>query len=109
MGGSPSNFLDTAQIGEEGIYDAFGLLARAGRARVLLVNIFAGLNRCDSLAKGIVGYMGDHEVEAPVVVRMVGNQEEEGHRMLREAGIEPFSALEEAIERAVALSKEARP
>jgi succinyl-CoA synthetase beta subunit len=103
-GGGAANFLDTAQIEEEGIYDAFGLLARAGRSRVFLVNIFAGLNRCDSLAKGIVRYLADHEVGVPVVVRMVGNQEEEGHRMLREAGIEPFSGLEEAVGRAVELA-----
>jgi len=105
-GGEAANFLDTAQIDDEGIYSAFDLLVRAGRSRVLLVNIFAGLNRCDTLAAGICRYMENHDVELPVVVRMVGNQEEEGHRLLREAGMEPFSDLEQAIERVVMLSKE---
>ncbi|NIM14617.1 MAG: succinate--CoA ligase subunit beta [Candidatus Aminicenantes bacterium] len=105
--GKPANFLDTAQIDDEGIYNAFDLLSRAKKTRVLLVNMFAGLNRCDNLALGIQRYLNDHPMEIPIVVRMIGNREEEGHRILREIGIEPFTRLEDAIEHAVKLSKEA--
>jgi succinyl-CoA synthetase beta subunit len=104
-GGSAANFLDTAQIDDEGIYNAFELLSRAKKTRVLLVNIFAGLNRCDSLAMGIQRYLNDHPIETPLVVRMIGNLEEEGHQILREMGIEPFSRLEDAVEKAVKLSR----
>ena len=104
-GGRPANFLDTAQIDDEGIYNAFELLSRAKESRVLLVNIFAGLNRCDSLALGIQRYLKDHPIKIPLVVRMIGNLEAEGHRILREIGIEPFSRLEDAVEQAVKLSK----
>lgn len=102
-GGKPANFLDTAQIDDEGIYHAFDLLSRARKTRVLLVNIFAGLNRCDRLAEGILRYLEDHPIEIPLVVRMVGNREEEGLRLLKENGISPFSRLEEAVEEAVRL------
>ncbi len=104
-GGEAANFLDTAQIDAEGICQAFDLLRRAREPRVWLINIFAGLNRCDHLAQGIRDYMRQNPVEQPVVVRMVGNLEEEGHRILREACVEPVTELEDAIEHCVALSK----
>ena len=97
-GGRPANFLDTAQIDDEGIYAAFDLLARAKPVRGLLVNIFAGLNRCDRLASGIVRYVQACPPGVPIVVRMVGNREAQGWQILREAGIEPVAGIEEAIE-----------
>jgi succinyl-CoA synthetase beta subunit len=104
-GGKPANFLDTAQIDEDGIYNAFDLLSRAKKTKVLLVNIFAGLNRCDSLAIGIKKYLQDHPLEIPLVVRMIGNLEEEGQRILKEIGIKPCTRLEDAVEQAVMLGK----
>lgn len=104
----PANFLDTAQFDEHGIYQAFELLRRARPAKVWLVNIFAGLNRCDRLAQGIARYLGDHPLDEPLVVRMVGNFEEEGHRILQGIGIEPVRELERAIERCVELVSDGR-
>lgn len=94
----PANFLDTAQFDEQGMMAAFDLLRRARPPKVWLVNVFAGLNRCDQLAEGIRRYLSEHPIEQPVVVRMVGNFEEEGHAILRDIGIEPVRQLEEAIE-----------
>lgn len=104
-GGKPANFLDTAQIDDEGIYNAFDLLSRAKKTRVLLVNIFAGLNRCDSLARGIRNYLNDHPIKIPLVVRMIGNFEEEGRQILKEISVETFSRLEDAVDYTVKLSK----
>jgi succinyl-CoA synthetase beta subunit len=104
-GGSAANFLDTAQIDDEGIVDAFDLLARGRAHRVLLVNMFAGLNRCDALAEGVRRALEARPPKVPIVVRMVGNREEEGHRILREAGVEPYRDLEDAVEAAVRLAK----
>jgi succinyl-CoA synthetase beta subunit len=104
-GGRAANFLDTAQMDDEGIQAAFELLSRAKPHRVLLVNVFAGLNRCDRLAEGIRRSLGGHPPEVPVVVRMVGNLEEEGHRILRDGGVTPYTVLEEAVEAAVALAR----
>ncbi len=103
-GGSAANFLDTAQIDAQGIGQAFALLTRARPPRAWLVNIFAGLNRCDDLARGIVAYLGAHPLAQPLVVRMVGNQEDQGHAILREAGVEPVTELEQAVQRCVALA-----
>jgi succinyl-CoA synthetase beta subunit len=105
-GGSAANFLDTAQIDDDGIYKAFQLLNKAKKARAMLVNIFAGLNQCDSLASGISQYLTDHPMDIPIVVRMIGNKEEIGHQILNEIGIIPHTNLEEAINQVVALSKE---
>lgn len=100
-GGKPANFLDTAQIDAQGIRDAFDFLARARPVKSMLVNIFAGLNRCDDLATGIVSYLQEHPMNPPPVIRMVGNQEESGHQILRQAGLEPFAQLEQAVRAAV--------
>jgi succinyl-CoA synthetase beta subunit len=94
----PANFLDTAQFDEQGIYEAFQLLRKARPAKLWLVNIFAGLNRCDRLAEGIRRYLTEHPIEQPIVIRMVGNFEDEGHAILRQAGLEPGRELEQAID-----------
>ena len=105
-GATAANFLDTAQIDEQGVYRAFELLRKARPPKVWLVNIFAGLNRCDRLAAGICRYVAEHPLDAPLVVRMVGNLEQEGHRLLREAGIEPVTELEQAVDRCVELASQ---
>jgi succinyl-CoA synthetase beta subunit len=104
-GGRAANFLDTAQIDDEGIVRAFELIVRAKPVKSVLVNIFAGLNRCDGLARGITRYLADNPLPVPVVVRMIGNREEEGYRILRDAGIEPVAELEPAVEMAVAAAQ----
>ncbi|MBT3217767.1 MAG: succinate--CoA ligase subunit beta [Proteobacteria bacterium] len=104
-GSTAANFLDTAQIDDQGIIAAFDLLSRARPAKAWLVNIFAGLNRCDLLAEGIRSYLTEHPIDAPLIVRMVGNQEERGHAILAEAGIEVVRGLEEAVDRVVAMAK----
>ncbi len=106
QGVTPANFLDTAQFDEKGIYEAFELLRRAPTPKVWLVNIFAGLNRCDKLAEGIRQYLQDHPIAEPVVIRMVGNFEDEGHEILKACGLRPVRELEQAIDRCVRIVKE---
>ena len=98
-GVKPANFLDTAQMDGEGLYRAFDLLLENRRVQVVLVNIFAGLNRCDDLALGLKRYLEERKPSQPIVVRMIGNREEEGFRILREIGLEPVKGVEEAIAR----------
>jgi succinyl-CoA synthetase beta subunit len=104
-GGKTANFLDTAQMDAEGIYKAFSLFSGDKNVKVLLVNIFAGLNRCDDLAMGIKRYLSEHPLRIPVVVRMIGYREEEGKNILREIDIEAIRSLEEAVEKVIELSK----
>ena len=106
FGGLPANFLDTAQMDRNGIYKAFELLSKNPQIKVLLVNIFAGLNRCDELAEGIKDYYLAHKPKIPIIVRMIGNREEEGRKILREIGIEPIADLEVAVKKAVELASQ---
>lgn len=104
-GGRPSNFLDTAQMNADGIYDAFSLFNGNPKLKVLLVNIFAGLNRCDDLAIGIKRYLTEHQLSMPLVVRMIGYREDEGKKILNEINIEPIRSLEEAVEKVIQIAK----
>jgi succinyl-CoA synthetase beta subunit len=76
---------------------------RAKPVKVLLINIFAGLNRCDLLARGIRRYIEERRPDVPMVVRMMGNREEAGYAILKDIGIAAFSSLEEAVSKAVEL------
>ena len=102
-GGKPANFLDTAQMNRQGIYDAFQIFHGSAKIKVLLVNIFAGLNRCDELALGIRDYLNAFRPSFPIVVRMIGNRENEGREILKKIGVVPIAGLEEAVDRAIAL------
>jgi succinyl-CoA synthetase beta subunit len=97
----PANFLDTAQMDRKGIYDAFHIFYEDPTIKTLLVNIFAGLNRCDDLAEGIKDFITEHRPGFPVVVRMIGNREEQGKEILRSIGIDAISVLEDAIRKVV--------
>ncbi len=107
-GGRPANFLDTSQMDAEGIYKAFSLFAGNKKLKVLLVNIFAGLNRCDDLAMGIRRYLEERSLGMPLVVRMIGHREDEGKAVLREIGVETIRSLEESVDKALRIAKRAK-
>ena len=108
LGGRPANFLDTAQMSAEGIYKAFSLFAGNPKLKVLLVNIFAGLNRCDDLAMGIKRYLQEHALRMPLVVRMIGYREDEGKSILKEINVETIRSLEDSVEKVIQIAKGAR-
>lgn len=105
-GGKPANFLDTAQMDGDGIYRAFDLLLANKAVKVVLVNIFAGLNRCDDLATGLKRYINERKPEQPVVVRMIGNREDDGTKILKEIGLQPVTVLEDAIDKTIRIARE---
>lgn len=107
-GGRPANFLDTAQMNAEGIYNAFSLFAGNKKLKVLLVNIFAGLNRCDDLAMGIKRYLQEHPLRMPLVVRMIGYREDEGKSILKEINVETIRSLEDSVEKVIQIAKGTR-
>jgi succinyl-CoA synthetase beta subunit len=86
------------------VVKAFKLVLSDERVEVILVNIFAGINRCDWVAEGVVKAMTDLEVNVPVVVRLSGTNVEEGRRILAESDVELIMAetLAEAGEKSVA-------
>ena len=110
-GGEPANFFDIGGgASPDRVAKAFRLVLSDDRVEAILVNIFAGINRCDWVAEGVVKAMTELEVGVPVVVRLAGTNVEEGRRILAESDVELTTAetLAEAGERAVAsVSREA--
>jgi len=104
-GGEPANFLDIGGgASPDRVVKAFKLVLSDDRVEAILVNIFAGINRCDWVAEGVVKAMTDLEVKVPVVVRLSGTNVEEGRRILAESDVELITAetLAEAGEKSVA-------
>ena len=103
-GGEPANFLDIGGgATPERVAKAFRLVMSDQNVQAVLVNIFAGINRCDWVAAGVVQALKEVNVEVPVVIRLAGTNVEEGQRMLAQSGLPIIRAntLMEAAERVV--------
>ncbi|HAA35235.1 MAG TPA: ADP-forming succinate--CoA ligase subunit beta [Gammaproteobacteria bacterium] len=104
-GGEPANFLDIGGgASPERVAKAFNLVLSDDNVKGVLVNIFAGINRCDWIAQGVVKAMQDLDIRVPVVVRLSGTNVEEGRRILEESSVSLITAdtLAEAAEKSVA-------
>ena len=107
-GGEPANFLDVGGgATPEKIVKAFRLITMDKKVKVILVNIFAGINRCDWVAEGIVQALEKIEVKVPLVIRLAGTNVEKGNKILKDSNINYIEAstLEEAANKAVAALK----
>ncbi len=107
-GGEPANFLDVGGgATPEKIVKAFRLITMDKKVKVILVNIFAGINRCDWVAEGIVQALDKIEVKVPLVIRLAGTNVEKGNKILKDSKINytEASTLEEAANKAVAALK----
>ena len=103
-GGEPANFLDIGGgASPDRVAAAFRLVLSDKSVRAVLVNVFAGINRCDWVAEGVVQAVRDVHVTVPLVVRLAGTNEAEGRRILTESGLPILTAdtLSEAAERVV--------
>jgi succinyl-CoA synthetase beta subunit/malate-CoA ligase subunit beta len=103
-GGEPANFLDIGGgATPERVAKAFRLVMSDKNVQAVLVNIFAGINRCDWVAEGVVQALREVQVDVPVVVRLAGTNVEEGQKILAQSGLPLIRAtsLMEAAERAV--------
>ncbi len=103
-GGEPANFLDIGGgATPERVAKAFRLVLSDDNVQAILVNIFAGINRCDWVAEGVVAALKEVQVDVPVIVRLAGTNVEEGQRILAQSGMPIIRAntLIEAAERAV--------
>lgn len=104
-GGSPANFLDVGGgADKDKVMSAFKLILGDENVKVILVNIFGGIVRCDLIAEGVVGAAAELGIEVPLVVRLQGTQAAEGRAILAGSGLDITTAetLREAGERAVA-------
>jgi len=87
-GGSPANFLDVGGgASAEQVKNAFRILLSDPHVKAVLINIFGGILRCDTLATGVVGAARDLNIQVPIVVRMEGTNVEMGRKILLESGL----------------------
>jgi succinyl-CoA synthetase beta subunit/malate-CoA ligase subunit beta len=104
-GGRPANFLDVGGgASPEKIANAFRIVLKDPNVRAILVNIFAGINRCDWIAQGVVQATRDQAISIPVIVRLAGTNVEEGQAILDASGLSLIQAddLDDAASKAVA-------
>ena len=109
-GGEPANFLDVGGgASPERTEKAFRLVLADDNIKAMLVNIFAGINRCDWIAEGVVHAVRKIDMKIPLIVRLSGTNVAEGRRIIAESGLPIITAdtLAEAAEKAVQARNEA--
>ena len=109
-GGSPANFLDVGGgATAEKVTEAFKIMLTNPDLKAILVNIFGGIMKCDTIATGIVAAAREVQLNVPLVVRMKGTNEDLGRKILAESGLPIISAnnMAEAAEKVVAAAKSA--
>ena len=108
FGGNPANFLDVGGTAtQERVAKAFKIILKDKEVKVVLVNIFGGIVRCDLIAEGVVAAMKEVNINIPVVVRLEGNNADLGAQILSESNIAIHSInnLSDAANNAVELAK----
>ena len=106
FGGSPANFLDIGGgASADKVAAALRIILADPNVKVVLFNIFGGITRCDEVARGIVTALQQVPTQAPMVVRLVGTNEEEGRAILAGAKMQTASTLVEAAQKAVAAAR----
>ena len=106
-GGSPANFLDVGGgASAEQVKNAFRILLSDTNVKAVLINIFGGILRCDTLATGVVAAARDLNIQAPIVVRMEGTNVELGRKILQDSGFNFTVAddMRDAAEKVVRLA-----
>ena len=102
-GGEPVNFLDVGGgASAEQVTLALELVLADPNVKAIFFNIFGGITRCDVVARGILEALQRIDVKVPMVIRLVGTNQEEGREILREAGIIALDTMEDAARQAVA-------
>jgi len=103
-GGHPANFLDLGGgASAERIAAGVSFVMGDSRVEAVFVNILGGITRCDDIARGLVMARSRIGSEKPLVVRLVGTNEEEGRQLLESQGIPTLETMEEAAQRVVSL------
>ncbi len=109
-GGSPANFLDVGGgANADQVRNAFRILLSDPGVKAVLINIFGGILRCDTLASGVVAAARDLGIKVPIVIRMEGTNVEQGREILEESGFNftVANGMKDAAEKVVALAKAA--
>ncbi len=101
-GGNPANFLDVGGgASAERMAAALNIVLSDSEVKAVLINVLGGITRCDDIAKGVLEVRKRVGFAKPIVIRLVGTNEEEGRRILTEAGIHVLSSMEQSAEKVV--------
>ncbi|MEW6650066.1 MAG: ADP-forming succinate--CoA ligase subunit beta [Chloroflexota bacterium] len=104
FGGQPANFLDIGGgAGAEKVASALRIILSDRNVKVVLINIFGGITRCDEVARGILAAIREVKPQAPMVVRLVGTNAEEGRQLLADARMVTAETLVDAAQKSVRL------
>ena len=109
-GAEPANFLDVGGgASVEKVTAAFEIMLSNPKVRAILINIFGGIMRCDTIAEGVVAACHAVKLSVPLVVRMNGTNEEAGRRILKESGLKiiPAASMSEAAQKVIEASRAA--
>jgi len=107
-GGEPANFLDVGGGASAGqVAKALEIVLSDTNVRAILINIFGGITRGDVVANGLLEALNTIKLNVPLVVRLVGTNQQEGREILAGAGITTVDTMNEAAERVVAAAKQA--
>ncbi len=104
FGGSPANFLDIGgSSSPQKVIEAMNLLLSDKNVKVIMINIFGGITRCDDVAHGLVTALDQMKVDIPIVIRLSGTNAEEGLRIIKERNLPTVGSLSEAAKEAIRL------
>ncbi len=104
--GEPANFLDIGGGARaDRVTAALRIILSDPNVKAVLFNIFGGITRCDEVAKGILAALEEIKPTVPMVVRLVGTNEEEGRSLLADADMTTATSLVDAAQKAVAAAR----
>jgi succinyl-CoA synthetase beta subunit len=103
-GGEPANFLDIGgSSNPQKVIDAMNLILSDKNVKVVMINIFGGITRCDDVARGLVIALEKIKVEVPIVVRLSGTNSKEGLEILKQANLPIVETMSQAAQKAIEL------
>ncbi len=106
-GGAPANFLDVGgSSNPEKVVNALRIILRNTKVKAILINIFGGITRCDDIARGLVEAQRQLNLSVPLVVRLIGTNEEEAKVLLARHNIRTYPTMREAIRQVVAIANQ---
>jgi succinyl-CoA synthetase beta subunit len=103
-GGSPANFLDIGgSSNPQKVIDAMNLLLSDKNVKVVMINIFGGITRCDDVARGLVAALDQIKIHIPIVVRLSGTNSKEGLEIIKSANLPVVETMTQAAQMAISL------
>lgn len=107
VGGQPANFLDVGgSSNPEKVLNALKIILHNKNVKAILINIFGGITRCDDIARGLVEAQRQLNLSVPLVVRLIGTNEEEAKVLLAQHNIRTYPTMREAIRQVVAIANQ---